>query len=167
MTQLDVVKKFMATLSNHNFNAATNDGSNYTPAKAMLDQAIRACSQYDGIDDAIQKFLAAIKGADTRDAVYTVCGIDTTNADTGGITGSDAGGSIAKTADTTVLEIGNLYQSVLDHSQIIFTGDNGWLVKATAANDTIYAQGKDSINAGEGDNKIIISGRNAVIVTGR
>ncbi|MBD3878334.1 MAG: hypothetical protein SR1Q5_01430 [Quinella sp. 1Q5] len=130
MTQQDVIKKFMEALSNHNFNSATNDGSSYTPSKAMLNAAIRACSQYNGIDDAITKFLTTIKNATTRDEVYTACGIDTTNADTGGITGLDAGSSTEqKTADTTVLEIGNLYQSVLDHSQIIYTGDNGWLAR--------------------------------------
>ena len=167
MTQLEVIKQFMKTLSDHNFTAATNDGSKYSPAKAMLDEAIRACSHYDGIDDAIQKFLTAIKNSSTRNEAFTVCGIDTTNADTGGITGFDEGSSAEqKTSDTTVLEVGNFYSATDGARQIIYTGDNGWLVQATSLDDTIFAQGEDSINAGAGDDQIILSGRTAVLLTG-
>ena len=75
----------------------------------MLDEAIRACSHYDGIDDAIQKFLTAIKNSSTRNEAFTVCGIDTTNADTGGITGFDAGSSSTqKDASAIVPEVGSL-----------------------------------------------------------
>ena len=167
MTQLEVIKKFMASLTEHGYTSSTNDGSENPPSKAMLDLAIRACSSYDGIDDAISKFLAAAKSAKTNDEFYAACGINTKNADTGGITGLDAGGTTEKTADTTVLEIGNLYQATDNAaSQVIYTGDNGWLVKATSNRDTIFSAGEDSINAGAGNDVINISGRTAVILTG-
>ncbi|MBD3878335.1 MAG: hypothetical protein SR1Q5_01435 [Quinella sp. 1Q5] len=43
----------------------------------------------------------------------------------------------------------------------------GWLVKASSQADSIFSSGEDSINAGEGDDFIKISGSSAAILTGK
>ena len=158
MTQLEVIWKFMASLSD----------ANSSDNKTMLDAAVRACSNYDGIEDALAEFLAAAKSAKDSTTFLAECGINVSNSDTGGITGSDAGGSVTKTADTTVWEIANTYTANANATaaQKIFTGDNGWHVSATAFNDTIYSSGEDSISAGAGDDLIFISSDNSVVITG-
>ena len=161
MAQLDVIKKFMSTLNVHTFNSSTNDGTNYSPSKAMLDEAIKASTHYNGIDDAISSFLSDMQNSTSLDEAFGKCGIDTTNSDTGAITGYDVNPkNPVKTQDTIVLEIGNLYRAAMySDRQIINTGDNGWLVEATSFNDTINSGGEDSINAGAGNDVINWSAR--------
>ena len=158
MTQLEVILKFMEALNN----------TTKTNSTEMLDEAIQACSDYTGIEEARQQFLAAAKAAADSTTFLTQCGINVSNTDTGGITGSDAGGSVTKTADTTVWEIANTYtaNSSVTAAQNIFTGTNGWHVQATAFNDTIISGGEDSISAGAGDDFISIDGRSVKILTG-
>ncbi|MBO4400212.1 MAG: hypothetical protein J5809_00005, partial [Selenomonadaceae bacterium] len=158
MTQLEVILKFMEAL----------DKTAKTDSTEMLDEAIQACSDYTGIEDARQQFLAAAKAAANSTTFLAECGINVSNTDTGGITGADAGGSVTKTADTTVLEIANTYtaNSSATAAQNIFTGSNGWHVQATGFDDTIYSGGEDSISAGAGNDFIYLDGFSEVVVTG-
>lgn len=76
-----------------------------------LDKAIRACSGYRSTQDLINEFTArcyAMRGEKNTTTLnnflkYT-CGINLYNDDTGAITGSDAGGSTVKTAESIVPE---------------------------------------------------------------
>ncbi len=158
MTQLEVIWKFMEALNN----------TTKTDSTEMLDEAIQACSDYDGIEDARQQFLAAAKAASDSTTFLTQCGINVSNTDTGGITGADTGGSVTKTSDTTVWEIANTYtaNSSATAAQNIFTGTNGWHVQATGYGDTIISNGEDSIDAGSGNDFIYLNGLSEVVITG-
>ena len=246
MTAQEVIKNFMATLDNHGYN--NNNGD---VATKMLDAAIKACSKFEGIDDAISQFLTDQKKAE-RDAIKEVlesvnkwsdsydgkqlaeiesqinslgieatkldsnanpsgyvgqastvsnvirekaavkfledyCGIvlendywilsdgsityygndeGTGNTDTGAITGSDAGTSTTKTAESVVPETGNKYTAATSVGQEINVGSNDWIVKATSAADTITTGGSDSIDSGEGNDKIIVNSDHTTIKTG-
>ena len=96
-SQLSVIKEFMKAL----------DNSTKTDATEMLDEAIQACSSFGGINDAINHFLYD-QSAYGSTFLSARCGIILDNTDTGAITGSDAGGSTAKTSSSVVLESGSL-----------------------------------------------------------
>ena len=90
----DVIKKFMAALD-----TTTARGA------AAVDDAVRACSTFNGADDLINKLVCdAQQSKDARTFLADKCGIDLDNDDTGAITGWDAGGSVIKTASTVVDE---------------------------------------------------------------
>ena len=76
-------------------------------AQDALDGAINYASggYFQNEADLKTRFVADMAGGDLLDA----CGIDLTNEDTGSITGSDAGGETAKTAESIVPENGNPY----------------------------------------------------------
>ena len=92
----------------------------------------------------------------------------TGNTDTGAITGLDAGGSsVAKTASSVVPEIFiNTYTASTSTAQNIITNDRNWVIQATDADDTITANGADSINAGAGDDEIIVNASGATVTSG-
>ena len=182
MTQQEVIKAFMAKLNTHGF-----DNSDGNVSTKMLDAAIRACSRFNGIQDAINNFMAAQSNSTSpADFLRDYCGIvlpyttyeksdgvtyvsgDTGNTDTGAITGSDTGGSTTpKTAGSIVPESGNKYTAgTVNAAQIINTGTNDWIVVATKNNDTITSSGADSIDAGAGSDKITVSANYATIKTG-
>ena len=99
-TAQDVIKKFMASLDK-----TTKSGT------AALDEAIKACSnsKFTTIQSVIDKMVSDCKTTNNAtNFLKNYCGIDLTNADTGAITGLDAGGSTAKTAESIVPESGNL-----------------------------------------------------------
>ena len=92
----------------------------------------------------------------------------TDSTDTGAITGSDAGGSTTKTAQSVVPEIFiNTYIASTSTAQNIITDDRDWVVKATSANDTITANGADSVNAGAGNDCIIANADGATVTSGK
>ena len=94
--QQEVIRRFMASLDK-------------TPLKGAdaLNAALKSCSDFDDIDELIEKFISDCENAETVDAfLKNYCGIDLDNEDTGAIIGSDAGGSIVKTADSIVEESG-------------------------------------------------------------
>ncbi len=71
--------------------------------RAAVDEAIRSCSTFDGLDGLIENFIADCESASTAEEfLLDKCGIDLDNEDTGAITGSDAGGSIVKTAKSII-----------------------------------------------------------------
>lgn len=93
-TQQDIIKQFM-----HSLDETTLRGT------AALDEAVRACSSYRGMQDLINHFVSdAEQAGDWRAFLRNACGIDLDNDDTGAITGSDAGGAAAKTAESIVPE---------------------------------------------------------------
>ncbi len=83
---------------------ATLDTTTLTGSKA-LDAAIKACSSFGGTQAVIDQLLADQKKAGSGDKfLKDYCGINLDNADTGAITGKDAGGSAIKTAQSIVPE---------------------------------------------------------------
>ena len=98
-SQIDVIKAFMAALD-----TSTQNSSIY-----MLDEAIQACSNFEGITDAVNHFLHDAEiASDGSDFLTNYCGIILGNTDTGAITGSDAGGSTAKNGSDIVPETDNI-----------------------------------------------------------
>ncbi len=97
-SQQDVIKKFMASLDN-----TTLSGT------AALDEAIKVCSNFKGAQDVINHLISDCKTAtNADDFLINYCGIILDNKDTGAITGSDAGGSTTKTAESVLPETGTL-----------------------------------------------------------
>lgn len=107
-TQKGVIKAFMKALDVH-----TLKRSNFSTDKAfstkLLDTAIKACSNFGGVQKIIDQMLADQKKAGNANTfLKKYCGINLDNTDTGAITGSDAGGSTTKTAKSIVPESGAL-----------------------------------------------------------
>ncbi|MBQ9480088.1 MAG: hypothetical protein IJU71_11120, partial [Selenomonadaceae bacterium] len=97
-TGKEVIQAFMRSLDN-----TTLKG------QAALNEAVRACSNFNGIDDLINQFVADCRSAASGDAfLRDYCGIDLSNNDTGAISGYDAGGSTVKTAESIVPESGSM-----------------------------------------------------------
>ena len=97
-TQLEVIKKFMASLDE-----TTLAGT------AALDEAIKACSSFKSFKELRNAMISDCKKAKSADDfLKTYCGINLDNDDTGAITGSDAGGSTTKTNESIVPESGKL-----------------------------------------------------------
>ena len=93
-TQQEVVKKFIASLD-----------KTALAGSAALDEAIKACSTFNNLREVIDQMTSDIKAAGSGDKfLREYCGIILNNDDTGAITGSDAGGSATKTAESIVLE---------------------------------------------------------------
>ena len=97
-TQQGVIKTFMASL----------DKTTLTGTQAV-DEAVKACSDFGGGQEVINKMLADCKSYNNADSkngwknfLLEKCGINLDNLDTGAITGSDAGGSKVKTATSVV-----------------------------------------------------------------
>ena len=85
----DVMKNFVQSMANSSLNT-----------KQKLDEAIKACSQFDSLQDVIDKLLSDRKKAgDAETFLRDYCGIFLDNADTGAVTGWDAGGLTVKTKD--------------------------------------------------------------------
>ena len=102
ITPQDVIKTFMKSLDNATSSNATT----------MLDDAIKACSNFSGIDDAINHFINHLQTNGASKFLTDCCGIILNNTDTGAITGLDAGSSTsAKTASSIVNESGSLNTS--------------------------------------------------------
>lgn len=97
-TQQEVIKKFMSSLDK-----TTLKGSE------AVDAAIRASSNFQSAQDVINNMINDRTSAGSGDSfLRNYCGIILDNTDTGAITGSDAGGSTTKTAESIVSESGSL-----------------------------------------------------------
>ena len=97
-TAQEVIKNFMKSLDETSLSG-----------ESAVDEAIQACSDFNSISDAISQMVSDCKNASSATAFLTdYCGIILDNDDTGAITGSDAGGSTTKTADSIVPENGSL-----------------------------------------------------------
>ena len=123
-SQIDVIKAFMASL----------DTSTTSSATTMLDNAVKACSTFSGIGDAINHFLYDASIYDASTFLTERCGIILGNDDTGAITGSDAGTTTTdKTASSVVLESGSIDTSFLGTS---FTSNGLTLTLGTSYKST-------------------------------
>ena len=80
---VEVAKLFMSSLVN-----TTLQGVN------AVDEAVKACSNFTSTQNVINSLIADLKNySSTTEFLKDKCGIDFESADTGAITGSDAGGS--------------------------------------------------------------------------
>ncbi len=107
-TQQDVIKSFMQSLDNTTLSGADaldeavkkSSGGRFSDMQALIDSFINDVRNHGGTysyyDEQTDKFLK------------DYCGIVINNNDTGAITGSDAGGAIAKTAKSIVAESGSV-----------------------------------------------------------
>ena len=99
-TQQEVIKKFMKSLDTTSLygetalNAAVKSATNskFTTIQSVIDQMVSDCKSASSADDFLKNY----------------CGIVLDNTDTGAITGSDAGGSKTKTAESVIPESGSL-----------------------------------------------------------
>lgn len=97
MTAQTVIKNFMSSLDQTTLNGtaaldqAVASVSNFKSWSELINNMTSDCAAYDGDGDSFLK---------------EKCGIILNNSDTGAITGSDAGGSVTKTADSIVPESG-------------------------------------------------------------
>lgn len=97
VTQQDVIKKFVESLDKTSLRGTS-----------AVDEAVRACSKFTSYSDLMNHFLADRNNASSGDDfLKRYCGINLDNADTGAITGADAGGSVVKTAESIVPESGS------------------------------------------------------------
>lgn len=106
-TAVSIAKKFMSSLDN-----TTKTGT------AALDEAVKYCSDgkfttMQGLINSFTNDLATYGASTYSDAANSTflknyCGIILNNSDTGAITGSDAGGSVARTAESIVPESGSV-----------------------------------------------------------
>ena len=95
-TAQEVIKKFMKSLDNTSLKST-----------AALDQAVRVCSSFSSMQDVIDNLIADCKASSSYISfLQEKCGIVLGNSDTGAITGSDAGTSTTKTAQSVVSESG-------------------------------------------------------------
>ena len=107
MSQQEVIKKFMASLDK-----TTKSGT------AALDEAINAATngKFKTAQELINQMLAdRAKAKNGDDFLKRFCGINLDNADTGAITGADAGGSKIKTS-TSVMPNGTFDTSFKQNS---------------------------------------------------
>ena len=96
-TAAQVMKAFMTSLDNTSLSGT-----------AALDEAVQACSSFTSIQAVISQCIIDCQNADSADAFLTdYCGIVLDNTDTGAISGSDAGGTTTKTAQSIVPESGS------------------------------------------------------------
>ena len=92
---LEVIKNFMKSIRYSPFTDTTN----------IFNDAIRACSGFNTIQEVINKMVSDCQSStSTLDFLQNYCGIILDNGDTGAITGWDAGGLTAKDADNVISE---------------------------------------------------------------
>ena len=96
-TAQEVIKKFMSSLDNTSLKGTS-----------ALDQAVKACSSFNSMQDVIDNLIADCKASSSYTTfLQEKCGIILGNSDTGAITGSDAGTSTTKTNQSIVPESGS------------------------------------------------------------
>lgn len=104
----EVIKKFMGSL----------DQTNNSDIVASLNEAVRVASggYFTTFQQAIDKMVSDCgEIGNANEFLLNKCGINLYNEDTGAITGSDAGGSITKTAESIVPEQGSLEDNYLNN----------------------------------------------------
>ena len=107
--QHEVIKSFVSSLD-----------YTYLKGNPAVNEAIQNSSNFSGLEDLINKFVADLRKSSNGDEfLKKYCGIDLDNEDTGAITGSDAGGDVVKTAISVVPEDGEAEESTLPNSTSI------------------------------------------------
>ena len=108
---------------------------------AKLDESIRLCSHFNGIQDVINHMVADCRAAGDADTfLKKYCGIILDNEDTGAITGWDAGGLTVKTAKDIIPETTPV-QKLDDYTQASFVRDDV-TINISSTDDTLTAKGK-------------------------
>lgn len=110
---------------------------------AAVDEAVAACSNgmYGSLSDLVDSFISDClkhSGSSTaarKDFLKAYCGIDLDNSDTGAISGLDAGGKVAKTAESIVKENIGINGFVYDPSKF---------AKVSAVNLSGFVTGKST-----------------------
>ena len=173
-TQHDVLKSFMNSLRN----------TTYTDTTSALNEAVTKCSGFSSMQEAINNFLSDCRNASDADTfLEKYCGIRLGNADTGAITGWDAGGTTVKDAESVVPESGDAYypsgttitkrgftltipssSSLTSQQQLVVQGLNSWwLEEALKVVEETYGynftDGTAPFNSAE--LKFVYSGANA------
>lgn len=98
LTAQGVIKNFMSALDKTKLSGV-----------AAVSQAIQACSNFSGVDELIDKMVEDCRRVNNADKfLRDYCNIIFDNADTGAITGWDAGTAAVKTAESVVDESGAL-----------------------------------------------------------
>ncbi|MBR5914480.1 MAG: hypothetical protein IKZ58_08975 [Selenomonadaceae bacterium] len=123
VTAQDVIKTFMSVLD-----TVKASGT------AALDEAVNVASngKFQNVQAAINQMVADCQSAASATKfLKDKCGIDLSNTDTGAITGSDAGGSTAKTAASIVAEKGNFDKTFTGNSFKV----NGLTIKLASFED--------------------------------
>ena len=100
---IDVIKKFVSSISNTKLNSTTD----------ALDEAVKACSHFTSYQDVLDHLLSDCKNAaDGETFLEDYCGITSANSDNGAITGWETGGKEVKTLDKLLTNItGTSYPS--------------------------------------------------------
>ena len=113
--------------------------------KDKLDESIKLCSHFKGIQDVIDHMVADCEKADDGDTfLKKYCGIIQDNGDTGAITGWDAGGLTYKTAKSVVSETTKPLR-LKDYTNSSFMRNNVTFNIAESL-DSLTANGKRVLN---------------------
>ena len=108
---------------------------------AKLDESIRLCSQFNSMQDVINHMVADCKSAGNSDTfLKKYCGIILGNADTGAITGWDAGGLTVKTAKNVVPETSTV-KKISNYTNASFVKNNV-TINIAEKSSTLTANGK-------------------------
>ncbi|MBR1580946.1 MAG: hypothetical protein IJ668_10745 [Selenomonadaceae bacterium] len=135
ITPQDVIINFMAAL----------DTSTATSSETMLYEAINVASngQYNNIESVIESLIADCEQYINDDPIsgwrrflLEKCDINLSNADTGAITGADAGGDTVKTA-TSIISEGTTLDSDFTDSYFSIGGLNVYLAQRNAATNQV------------------------------
>ncbi len=127
-TPVGIIKKFVDALTK-----TTKTGTE------AVDEALKVFGINGGYSVFKQKFQSDLNGKSDQDFLEQICGVRLNNKDTGAITGSDAGGSTTKTAESIVPETAAA-KELTDAQYNSFT-KNGLTVNVTY--DTSTAPGKE------------------------
>ena len=129
----------------------------FLSSNSKLDESIKLSTQYNGIQDAIDHMIADCRAAGDADTfLRKYCGIILDNADTGAITGWDAGGVSIKTANDIVGETLPATK-VPDYTNTWFTTSQGVNIHISSTGSSLNADGKkvfDGLYSWWADNSI-------------
>ena len=113
---------------------------NSTP---KLNESIQLCSQFKSIQDVIDKMIADCRACGNADIfLRDYCGIILDNADTGAITGWDAGGLSIKTADNVIGETLSYLKHLPNYTDTSFKTSQGVTINISSTGDSLTADGK-------------------------
>ena len=127
-SQLEIIQRFMKSLDTTN-----------ASGRSALNQAVKYASggYFTTLSAAINKMLDECKSLGADKFLLQKCGINLSNADTGAITGYDAGGKKIKTAESVVPESGSLDTSFTGKSFTV-SGVTFYISKNSLASNEAY-----------------------------
>ncbi|MBQ3444557.1 MAG: hypothetical protein IJG33_15095 [Selenomonadaceae bacterium] len=129
ISQQEVIKKFISYLDTTSYSGTT-----------ALNEAVRVATggYFSNVQAAINRMISDCRSASSaNDFLINYCDIILDNDDTGAITGSDAGGSSTKTAESIIPESGRLDTS-FNGTSFATNGLTFYLSKTNLSNDELY-----------------------------